>query len=120
MLRSSPEGLTLTTPLPSSLRGQIRARVKAHPHWPAFLHEKGLLSASAKNADLIEFALRHPLLKTIIEQVLSNHATAAPRESTAVLIQINRLENLLRAYAIRRKIGSAKPRIRVSAISQAL
>jgi hypothetical protein len=112
--------LTLTTPLPTSLRGQIRARVKAHRHWPAFLHEKGLLSASARNADLIEFALRQPDLKTEIEQVLSNYAAATPHESAAVLIQVNRLENLLRAYAIRRKTGSAKPRIRVSAVSQTL
>jgi hypothetical protein len=106
--------LTISTPIPTSLRGQIRARVKAHPHWPAFLIEKGLLSASARNADLIEFALRHPPLAAQLEQILQDYAAAAPKESAAVLMLAARVEKLLAAYAAR------KPRIRVKAISQAL
>jgi hypothetical protein len=107
--------LTISTPIPTSLRGQIRARVKAHPHWPAFLIEKGLISASARNADLIEFALRHPPLAAQLEQTLQSYATAAPRESAAVLMLAARVEKLLAAYAATRK-----PRIRVKAISQTL
>jgi MoxR-like ATPase len=45
--------------------------VKAHNDWSAFLIEKGLISASAKNADLIEFALRHKDLTAKIEAILS-------------------------------------------------
>ena len=110
--------LTLTTQIPTSHRGKVRALVKAHASWPAFLTEKGLISASARNADLIEFALRHPALKAWIEQILQRYATAAPRESAAALMLINRVEQLLQAYALKRK--AAKPRIRVSAVSQAL
>lgn len=109
--------LTPNTQIPTSLRGQVRARVKAHPSWPAFLAEKALISASARNADLLEFALRHPALEAQIEQTLRNHAAAAPMQSAAVLIQINRVEKLLMAYAIKRK--TTKPRVRVGAISQA-
>jgi len=105
--------LNAYTPIPTSLRGQIRARVKAHPHWPAFLIEKGLISASARNADLIEFALRHQELKAQLEQGLRNHQSAAPRESAAVLMLAARVEKLLAAYANR------KPRVRVKALSQA-
>jgi len=107
--------LTLTTQIPTSLRGQLRAMVKAHPGWPAFLTAKALISASARNADLIEFALAHPALKARIEQTLYTYTAATPRESTAALILIHRIEGLLKAYAARR---TAKPRIRVSAISQ--
>ena len=109
--------LTTSTPIPTSLRGQIRARVKAHPNWKAYLDEKGLISASAKNANLIEFALRHPQLKAQLEQVLQGYATTAPRESAAVLMLARRVEKLLMAYAAR---IASKPRIRVKAISQAL
>lgn len=106
--------LTLSTPIPTSLRGKVRAMVKAHPHWPAFLIEKGLISASARNADLIEFALRHPLLRNSIELLLADYSATAPRESAAILLLAVRVEKLLAEYA--RK----KPRIRVKAISQAL
>jgi len=106
--------LNAYTPIPTSLRGQIRARVKAHPHWPAFLIEKGLISASARNADLIEFALRHQELKAQLEHALLAYTTAAPREDAAVLMLAARVEKLLAEYAAR------KPRVRVKAISQAL
>lgn len=110
--------LTPNTQIPTSLRGQVRARVKAHPAWPAFLAEKSLISASARNADLLEFTLRHPTLTSQIEQTLQNHATAAPKESAAILMLIHHIEQLLKAYVIKRK--AAKPRIRVAAVSQAL
>lgn len=110
--------LAPNTQIPTSLRGQVRARVKAHPSWPAFLAEKGLISASARNADLLEFALQHPTLTAQIEQTLQHHDAAAPRESAAALILINRIEQLLKAYAGKRK--ATKPRIRVSAVTQAL
>lgn len=109
---------TLSTQIPTSSRGQIRALVKAHPAWPAFLVQYSILSASARNTDLIVFALRHPALAAQIEQILQSYATAAPKESAAVLILANRIERLLTAYASRRNI--TKPRIRVRAISQPL
>jgi hypothetical protein len=104
--------LTQNTQIPTSLRGQIRARVKAHPAWPAFLAEKDLLSASAKNADLLEFALRHQQLKAQLEQVLQTYTAAAPRESASTLMLARRIEQLLMAYAIKRKTAAAgdKPR----------
>jgi hypothetical protein len=103
--------LNACTPIPTSLRGQIRARVKAHPSWKAFLDEKGILSASARNADLIEFALQHPQLAAQIEQVLQSYGRAAPKESVAVLMLAARVEALLKAYVGR------KPRIRIKAVT---
>jgi hypothetical protein len=109
--------LTLNTPIPTSLRGQIRARVKAHPAWPVFLAEKALLSASAKNADLLEFALRHQELKAQLEQVLQAYATAVPRENASTLMLAARVEKLLMAYAARKK--AVKPRLRSHAVVSA-
>ena len=106
--------LTPITQIPTSLRGKIRALVKAHAAWPAWLIEKNIISANARNADLIEFALFHPELKAQIEQLLGNYAAAAPKESAAVLMLAARVEKLLAEYAAR------KPRIRVKAIVQAL
>jgi hypothetical protein len=106
--------LTLSTPIPTSLRGQVRAMVKAHKAWPYYLREKDMLSANAKNADLIEFALRNPTLAAQIEALLRNYAAAAPKESAAVLMLAARVEALLREYAAR------KPRIRVKAMAQPL
>ena len=54
--------LTRSTQIPTHARGKVRALVKAHKHWPVFLRKKAILSASAKNADLIEFALYYPEL----------------------------------------------------------
>jgi hypothetical protein len=62
--------LTTSTPIPTSLRGKIRALVKAHASWPSYLAEKNLISARARNADLIEFASRHPELSVQILQLL--------------------------------------------------
>jgi hypothetical protein len=109
--------LTQNIPIPTSLRGQIRARVKAHPAWPAFLAEKDLLSASAKNADLIEFALRHQQLKAQLEQVLQTYTAAAPAQSAATLMLAARVEKLLAAYAARKK--AVKPRLRSHAVVSA-
>jgi len=106
--------LTVATPIPTSLRGRVRAMVKAHPHWPAFLHEKGLISASARNADLLEFAMRHRTLAGQIRQLLAGYASSAPHESAAVLMLAVRVEKLLAEYARR------KPRVRVRALRQAL
>ena len=64
--------LTLNTQIPTSVRGQVRAMVKAHPAWPAFLAEKDTISANIKNAGLLELALRHPALAMRIEQVIRN------------------------------------------------
>ena len=62
--------LTRSTQIPTHARGKVRALVKAHKHWPVFLRKKGMLSASAKNADLIEFALYYPELMAGIEALL--------------------------------------------------
>jgi hypothetical protein len=110
--------LTLNTQIPTSLRGEIRARVKAHKSWKAFLDQKGILSASARNADLIEFALQHPILKAQIEATLQAYTAAAPRESAATFMLARKIEKLLQEHALKRK--NLKPRIRVKAIMQAL
>ena len=59
--------LTQQTQIPTHARGKVRALVKSHKGFTAFLLEKDLISASAKNRDLIEFALRHPQLTAQIE-----------------------------------------------------
>jgi hypothetical protein len=100
--------LTRNTQIPTSLRGQIRAMVKAHAHWHAFLNEKGLISASAKNADLLEFALRHSALKARIEQTLQSYEAAKPKESAATIMLAKRVEKLLAAYAARKRKAQAE------------
>jgi hypothetical protein len=104
--------LNLSTPIPTSLRGQVRALVKAHPAWPAYLAGKDIVSANARNADLIEFASSHPTLAAQIETLLDNYAAAAPKECAAVLMLAARVEKLLAEYAAR------KPRIRIKAVMQ--
>ena len=52
--------LTPQTQIPTHARGQVRALIKAHKDWKAFLDEKGIISASARNADLIEFRITAP------------------------------------------------------------
>ena len=106
--------LTLSTPIPTSLRGQVRALVKAHASWPTYLAEKDIVSANARNADLIEFASSHPALAAQIETLLDNYAAAAPKESAAVSMLAARVEKLLADYAAR------KPRVRVKATVQAI
>jgi len=112
MLTVSCPRLQPGTPIPTSLRGKIRALVKAHAGWHGFLAKKGIVSARAKNADLIEFALRHPTLANWIELMLADYAAAAPAESVNTLITARRIEALLQAYVTRK---TAKPRVRVKA-----
>lgn len=74
--------LTLNTQIPTLLRGKVRAMVKAHRQWRAFLDEKQMLSSAARNRDLIEFALRHKTLRQAIEGMLAGYEAslrAAPR-----------------------------------------
>jgi len=120
--------LTVSTPIPTSLRGKIRALVKAHASWHGFLGEKGMLSASARNADLLEFALRHPTLANWIEQMLrsfsedarraseelADYEATQPSESANTLILARQVEKLLAAYARRIKDAQPKPRVRIS------
>lgn len=116
--------LTINTPIPTSLRGKVRALVKSYPGWQGFLIEKAIISASARNVDLIEFTLRHPTLKAQIEQMLTSYAAAAPvtaggdTESAAVLMQIAKIEKLLHEFY--QRFPQQKPRIRVQAVLQAL
>jgi MoxR-like ATPase len=69
--------LSLNTQIPTVARGQVRSLVKAHPDWSAFLTEKGIISAAAKNSELLEFALRHPELAAKIEATLNLDANAS-------------------------------------------
>jgi len=107
--------LTTSTPIPTSLRGKVRALVKAHADWHGFLTEKNIVSASARNADLLEFALRHPTLTDWIEQMLTGYALARPAENATTLMLARRVEALLQTYTAR---TAAKPRVRVKAGSQ--
>lgn len=95
--------LTVSTPIPTSLRGRIRALVKSHAGWRLFLVSRGIISAQAKNRDLIEYALCHPKLAAQIGQMLARHAAAKPKEDAAVLMLAARVEKLLSAYVARRK-----------------
>jgi hypothetical protein len=104
--------LTVSTPIPTSLRGKVRALVKAHAGWHGFLTEKAIISASARNADLLEFALRYSTLTEGIEQMLAEYEAARPAESAATLMLARRVEALLQAYTAR---TAQKPRIRVKA-----
>jgi cobaltochelatase CobS len=79
--------LTINTQIPTAARGQVRSLVKAHALWPAFLVEKGLISASARNADLIEFALRHPSLAAQIEAVLNLSPVDAPTDTPETMME---------------------------------
>ena len=75
--------LTRSTQIPTHARGKVRALVKAHKHWKVFLRKKAIISASAKNADLIEFALYYPELIAGIEaailgiEAFSKHVTSS-------------------------------------------
>jgi hypothetical protein len=69
--------LTLSTQIPTAVRGKVRALVKAHKYWAVFLHKNGLVSASVKNADLIKYALYYPELTAQIEAVLGLEPAAA-------------------------------------------
>jgi hypothetical protein len=97
--------LTQTTQIPTHARGKVRALVKAHKDFTAFLLEKDLISARAKNKDLIEFALRHPGLVAQIEAILmpirpaiAPTASVAAPEATVYII-----ERLLRSFSEARR-----------------
>jgi MoxR-like ATPase len=62
--------LTVSTQIPTIARGQVRSLVKGHADWHLYLLEKGLISAAARNADLLDFALRYPDLTAKIEAIL--------------------------------------------------
>lgn len=104
--------LTLTTQIPTHARGQVRALVKAHKGFTAFLLEKDLISAQARNRDLIEFALRHRELTAQIETVLMPirppipASTAVPMPETTVRI----IERLLHEFFRQQQ---DKPRVRI-------
>ena len=80
--------LTRSTQIPTLARGKVRALVKAHKHWKVFLHKKGMLSASARNADLIEFALFYPELIAGIEAILGMSPTTAQVRHVECLKQL--------------------------------
>ena len=111
MQRSSPKGLTQSTQIPTHARGQVRALVKAHKDWKAFLEEKGTISASAKNADLIQFALRHPELTAQIETLLMPIRPVIPASAAVPMPEttVHIIERLLREFYSRQ---GEKPRIR--------
>lgn len=69
--------LTLSTQIPTIARGAVRSLCKAHSDWALYLNEKGLISANARNADLIAFALRYPDLTAKIEAILNGSAPDA-------------------------------------------
>lgn len=62
--------LTVNTQIPTAARGQIRALVKAHNDWTNFIKSRNIVSATAKNSELLEFALQYPELTTQIEMIL--------------------------------------------------
>ena len=98
--------LTISTQIPTLLRGKVRALVKAHRHWRAFLDEKQMLSSAAKNRDLIEFALRHKTLRQSIEGMITGYEaskTAAPKImwSSSVITEI---EHMLRQLKLLHEI----------------
>ena len=80
--------LTRSTQIPTHARGKVRALVKAHTHWKVFLRKKAILSASAKNADLIEFALYYPELIAGIEALLGMAPTTAAVRNIECLRQL--------------------------------
>ena len=104
--------LTLSTQIPTHARGKVRALVKAHKGFTAFLLEKDLISAQAKNRDLIEFALRHPGLVAQIEALLMpirpQIAPTASVEAPEATVRI--IERLLHEFFMQQQ---EKPRIRI-------
>ena len=79
--------LTQNTQIPTAVRGQIRALVKAHPDWHNFIGAQGLISASAKNADLLNFALRYPALTAQIEAILNLTSADAQADGPETMME---------------------------------
>ena len=104
--------LTQQTQIPTHARGKVRALVKAHKGFTAFLLEKDLISAQAKNRDLVEFALRHAELTAQIEALLMpirpaiQPSAAVPAPEATVYI----IERLLHEFFRQQQ---EKPRIRI-------
>lgn len=102
--------LTQSTQIPTHARGKVRALVKAHKGFTAFLLEKDLISARAKNRHLIEFALRHPELTARIETILMPIRPMIPASAAVPMPEatVHIIERLLREFYSRQK-----PKIRV-------
>lgn len=106
--------LTIYTQIPTHARGKVRALVKAHPEWRIFLEAKEIISANAKNKDLLEFALFHPELTSQIESLIDETHTeidTAPIAQPPTEETIGIIERLLREFYAQQQ----KPRIRVPA-----
>jgi hypothetical protein len=95
--------LTRQTQIPTHARGKVRALVKAHKHWPVFLRKQGLISASAKNSDLLTFALWYPDLAAQIEAIIRPPQTAAELEFARWERNTRTLKRLKRLLAIAEK-----------------
>lgn len=94
--------LTRTTRIPTAVRGKVRALVKAHKWWPVFLRKEGMISANAKNADLIRYALFYPELAAQIEALMG----LAPAASVSAGIDTRAIEELAtEVEALLRKAG---------------
>jgi hypothetical protein len=102
--------LTQQTQIPTHARGKVRALVKAHKDWPAFLAENDLISASAKNAHLIAFALRHAELAAQVEAIImpTRPAIAPTAAVEAPETTVYVIERLLREF-YRQAQRSPKP-----------
>jgi hypothetical protein len=115
--------LTPHTPIPTAARGKVRALVKAHPHWHLFLEANELISASAKNSDLIKFALFHPALVTQIEQLLDacNALTLSEQaeQINAVMRPANQIDIDSIVTQIEALLRQQKPRVRVRCLTKA-
>lgn len=115
--------LNLSTPIPTALRGKIRALVKAHKDWRLFLEANDIVSASARNADLIRFALFHPALTAQIEQMLlqaspegAKHPEVLELQQPTLEEQVAEIERLMHAFF--QRFPQRKPRIRVQAVTE--
>src|SRR4029078_5970833 len=77
--------LTLNTQIPTAARPQIRALIKGHADWQAFITGKGKLRAQALNADLLEFALRYKALTAQVENILRLAPLGSPTNGPAIM-----------------------------------
>src|SRR6187401_2792942 len=79
--------LTINTQIPTVARGAVRSIVKGHADWHLYLIEKGLVSASARNADLLDFALRYPDVTAKIEALLMLSPVGAQADAPETLME---------------------------------
>lgn len=101
--------LTQQTQIPTASRGKVRALVKAHSDWPAYLAERGLVSANAKNSDLLAFACRHIALAAQVYMLLHTEPETLIAQHVDALVEA--VEHLLRNFS-KRKDEADKPRVR--------